>query len=157
VYSMDLRKRWDLKDPAWRYDIMPEIMDGKNVSAGQDRSGGAFGDQRRGLDSTAGLDAGAGSLLACPLICSMVEAPVYSVHPSPQTHPLYLPPLPALPPPQILDFVDPDIDARLEALEREEDALAAAYTEAVSGSGGQIWNFMVAVWGSGCGAESHLA
>jgi hypothetical protein len=33
---------------------------------------------------------------------------------------------------QILDFVDPDIDARLEALEREEDALAAAYTEAVS-------------------------
>ena len=29
---MDLRKRWDLKDPAWRYDIMPEIMDGKNVS-----------------------------------------------------------------------------------------------------------------------------
>ena len=34
---------------------------------------------------------------------------------------------------QILDFVDPDIDARLEALEREEDALAAAFAEAVSG------------------------
>jgi hypothetical protein len=28
---------------------------------------------------------------------------------------------------QVLDFVDPDIDARLEALEREEDAAAAAW------------------------------
>lgn len=56
VYSQDLRSLWDLKDPAWRYDIMPEIMEGSNV----------------------------------------------------------------------LDFVDPDIDAKLEALEREEEAAAAA-------------------------------
>lgn len=56
VYSQDVRKLWDLKDPAWKYDIMPEIMDGHNV----------------------------------------------------------------------LDFVDPDIDARLEALEREEEEAAAA-------------------------------
>lgn len=56
VYTQDVRKLWDLKDPAWKYDIMPEIMDGHNV----------------------------------------------------------------------LDFVDPDIDARLEALEREEEEAAAA-------------------------------
>lgn len=56
VYTQDMRKLWDLKDPSWRYDIMPEIIDGHNV----------------------------------------------------------------------LDFVDPDIDARLEALEREEEAAAAA-------------------------------
>ncbi|KAL4439792.1 hypothetical protein ABPG75_002793 [Micractinium tetrahymenae] len=60
VYNSDLRKLYDLRDPAWRYDIMPEIVDGKNV----------------------------------------------------------------------LDFVDPDIDARLEALEREEEAAAAAATQA---------------------------
>lgn len=60
VYSQDVRKLWDLKDPSWKYDIMPEVMDGHNV----------------------------------------------------------------------LDFVDPDIDARLEALEREEEAAA---TEAASG------------------------
>lgn len=57
VYNADLRKLYDLKDDAWRYDIMPEIVDGHNV----------------------------------------------------------------------LDFVDPDIDARLEALEREEEAAAAAF------------------------------
>lgn len=61
VYSMDMRQQYQLKDEAWKYDIMPEIMDGHNVA----------------------------------------------------------------------DFVDPDIDARLEALEREEEALAAAWeTEA---------------------------
>ncbi|GAB4823643.1 hypothetical protein N2152v2_010689 [Parachlorella kessleri] len=54
VYNADVRKLYDLKDPSWKYDIMPEIIDGHNV----------------------------------------------------------------------LDFVDPDIDARLEALEREEDLLA---------------------------------
>ncbi|KFM27467.1 Nucleolar GTP-binding protein 1 [Auxenochlorella protothecoides] len=57
VYNADLRKQYDLKDEAWRYDIMPEIADGHNV----------------------------------------------------------------------LDFVDPDIDARLEALEREEAAAAAEF------------------------------
>jgi len=55
VYNADLRKHYDLKDESWKYDIMPEIMDGHNI----------------------------------------------------------------------LDFVDPEIDARLEALEREEEALAA--------------------------------
>ncbi|PSC69229.1 Nucleolar GTP-binding 1 [Micractinium conductrix] len=60
VYNGDLRKLYDLKDPAWKYDIMPEIIDGKNI----------------------------------------------------------------------LDFVDPDIDARLEALEREEAALAEAAAQA---------------------------
>ncbi|PRW33236.1 nucleolar GTP-binding isoform A [Chlorella sorokiniana] len=61
VYNSDVRKLYDLKDPAWRYDIMPEIMNGKNI----------------------------------------------------------------------LDFVDPDIDARLEALEREEEAAAAAHADAI--------------------------
>ncbi len=56
VYSADLRARYGLKDPAWRYDIMPEIAEGRNVA----------------------------------------------------------------------DFVDPDIAARLVALDAEEDALAAA-------------------------------
>lgn len=55
VYNADLRKHYDLKDESWKYDIMPEIMDGHNI----------------------------------------------------------------------IDFVDPEIDARLEALEREEEALAA--------------------------------
>lgn len=54
VYSQDLRKRWDLEDDAWKYDIMPEIMDGHNIA----------------------------------------------------------------------DFIDPDIDAKLEALEREEEEAA---------------------------------
>jgi nucleolar GTP-binding protein len=64
VYTQDVRKLWDLQDPAWRYDIMPEIIEGHNV----------------------------------------------------------------------LDFVDPDIDARLEALEREEE-MAAAAAEAAVGDG----------------------
>ena len=57
VYIADMRKLYDLKDPSWKYDIMPEIMNGHNI----------------------------------------------------------------------LDFVDPDIDARLEALERDEDALASEF------------------------------
>ncbi|KAI8469936.1 MAG: P-loop containing nucleoside triphosphate hydrolase protein [Monoraphidium minutum] len=32
VYSADLRKMYDLKDPSWRYDIMPEILDGHNIA-----------------------------------------------------------------------------------------------------------------------------
>jgi nucleolar GTP-binding protein len=57
VYSADLRKHYDLKDPAWRYDIMPEIIDGHNVA----------------------------------------------------------------------DFIDPDIDAKLAELEREEEQLEAQH------------------------------
>ncbi|KAF4695465.1 Nucleolar GTP-binding protein 1 [Perkinsus olseni] len=53
VYSVDTRKNWDLKNEDWKYDNVPEIMDGHNIA----------------------------------------------------------------------DFVDPDIDAKLEALEREEEAL----------------------------------
>ncbi len=37
MYNGDLRKLYDLKNSDWKYDIMPEIMDGKNVSGG-DRS-----------------------------------------------------------------------------------------------------------------------
>lgn len=57
VYSADLRKHYDLADPSWKYDIMPEIADGHNV----------------------------------------------------------------------LDFVDPDIDAKLAELEREEAELEAQW------------------------------
>jgi nucleolar GTP-binding protein len=32
VYSMDWRKHYDLTDPAWRYDYIPEIVDGKNIA-----------------------------------------------------------------------------------------------------------------------------
>ena len=56
VYSVDMRKKWQLEDDSWKYDIMPEIMDGRNVA----------------------------------------------------------------------DFVDPDIEAQLAQLEKEEDALSAA-------------------------------
>lgn len=31
VYSVDLRAEWDLKDPAWKYDKIPEVVNGKNV------------------------------------------------------------------------------------------------------------------------------
>jgi len=31
-YSTDLRAEWDLKDESWKYDDIPEIMDGKNVA-----------------------------------------------------------------------------------------------------------------------------
>ncbi|KAJ2529623.1 Nucleolar GTP-binding protein 1 [Coemansia sp. RSA 1937] len=32
VYSVDLNKHYDLANDAWKYDIIPEIMDGKNVA-----------------------------------------------------------------------------------------------------------------------------
>ncbi len=56
MYSADLRKHYLLENPAWKRDIMPEIVDGRNV----------------------------------------------------------------------LDYVDPEIEAKLMALEQEEEALAAA-------------------------------
>ena len=31
VYNADLRQAYSLKDDAWKYDIMPEILDGHNV------------------------------------------------------------------------------------------------------------------------------
>lgn len=31
VYSADLRKAYDLESADWKYDVMPEIMDGHNV------------------------------------------------------------------------------------------------------------------------------
>lgn len=59
VYSADLRRHYDLADDSWRYDVMPEVLDGHNIA----------------------------------------------------------------------DFVDPDIDAKLAELEREEEALEAAHAE----------------------------
>ena len=53
VYSADLRKHYQLRSDDWKYDVMPELLDGHNV----------------------------------------------------------------------MDFVDPDIDARLAELEREEEEL----------------------------------
>ena len=53
MYSADLRKHYQLRSDDWKYDVMPELLDGHNV----------------------------------------------------------------------LDFVDPDIDARLAELEREEEEL----------------------------------
>jgi len=32
VYSCDYTKHWDLADPSWRTDAVPEIMDGKNIA-----------------------------------------------------------------------------------------------------------------------------
>ncbi|KAJ8908726.1 hypothetical protein NDN08_005431 [Rhodosorus marinus] len=32
VYSSDWRKQYTLKDEDWRYDVIPEIVDGKNIS-----------------------------------------------------------------------------------------------------------------------------
>ncbi len=32
VYSMDWRKLYDLKKPEWAYDLIPEIVDGKNIA-----------------------------------------------------------------------------------------------------------------------------
>lgn len=32
VYNVDLRKRYMLEKPEWKYDILPEVMDGKNVA-----------------------------------------------------------------------------------------------------------------------------
>lgn len=59
VYSADLRKHYLLANPEWKYDIMPEVIDGHNVA----------------------------------------------------------------------DFVDPDIDAKLAELEREEDELERRWQE----------------------------
>jgi hypothetical protein len=73
VYNADLRKHYDLKDPAWRYDIMPETVDGHNVA----------------------------------------------------------------------DFIDPDIDAKLAELEREEDELEAQHQAEVG-----VWSVGLSLgWG----------
>lgn len=64
VYSSDLRKMYRLTEPEWKYDVMPEIMDGHNV----------------------------------------------------------------------LDFVDPDIEARLLELEQEEDELQAQHEAMLAGT-----------------------
>ncbi len=32
AFSVDLRREWKLKDESWRYDAVPEIMDGMNVA-----------------------------------------------------------------------------------------------------------------------------
>lgn len=32
VYSVDLWRRAMLEDPSWKYDVVPEIMDGHNVT-----------------------------------------------------------------------------------------------------------------------------
>ncbi len=32
VYDFDLKKHYDLRNPDWKYDIVPEIMDGKNIA-----------------------------------------------------------------------------------------------------------------------------
>lgn len=74
MYSADLRKHYDLKDPAWRYDIMPETVDGHNVA----------------------------------------------------------------------DFIDPDIDAKLAELEREEEELEAAHQEEVGV--GRVERRVAGVW-----------
>ena len=74
-----------------------------------------------------------GGLKHCHGLQPACSSPEFVLPPPPPSAPLPLLHLPTCPTClQILDFVDPDIDARLEALEREEDALAAAYTEAVS-------------------------
>lgn len=62
VYSADMRKHYLLQDDSWKYDIMPEIMNGHNIQ----------------------------------------------------------------------DFVDPDIEAKLEALEREEEEAAQSFAFDVS-------------------------
>ncbi|KAB5591297.1 Nucleolar GTP-binding protein [Ceratobasidium theobromae] len=32
VYNIDMRKNWLLEDDSWKYDVMPEIWEGKNVA-----------------------------------------------------------------------------------------------------------------------------
>lgn len=32
LYDVDMRKHYDLRNPDWKYDIIPEIMDGKNIA-----------------------------------------------------------------------------------------------------------------------------
>ena len=63
VWAPDYREQYDLKNPEWRFDAIPEILDGKNI----------------------------------------------------------------------MDYVDPDIDAKLAALELEEDQLAAEADAAAMG------------------------
>lgn len=63
VWAPDYREQYDLKDPEWRFDAIPEIMDGKNI----------------------------------------------------------------------MDYVDPDIEAKLAALEKEEDQLEAEAQAAAMG------------------------
>ena len=75
MYSADLRKHYMLDNPSWKRDIMPEIIEGKNV----------------------------------------------------------------------LDYVDPEIEAKLEALEMEEEALAAAAAIEVS---------LSTVWHSACALDA---
>lgn len=77
VYSADMRKHYQLQDPQWRHDMMPEIMDGHNV----------------------------------------------------------------------LDFVDPDIEAQLAALEREEEELAAAAAIEVGCGSGRLLSTLPS-WGA---------
>ncbi len=154
MYNSDVRKLYDLKDPAWRYDIMPEIMNGKNVSgrfflalwitvgsgsAWYGRSA-AFG--QCGIRTTAcALVSHQASLSNVLQILDFVDpdikCPASPFAAQPAAHRLqltiqrlFLSFLIS----QILDFVDPDIDARLEALEREEEAAAAAHAEVVSQS-----------------------
>ncbi|ORY82619.1 nucleolar GTP-binding protein 1 [Protomyces lactucae-debilis] len=31
LYNIDLKKKWDLENDAWKADIMPELLDGKNI------------------------------------------------------------------------------------------------------------------------------
>jgi hypothetical protein len=31
VYSQDLRELYDLKDPEWKFDIVPEVWEGHNI------------------------------------------------------------------------------------------------------------------------------
>jgi len=63
VWAPDYREQYDLKDPEWRFDAIPEIMDGKNI----------------------------------------------------------------------MDYIDPDIEAKLAALEKEEDQLEAEAQAAAMG------------------------
>jgi nucleolar GTP-binding protein len=63
VWAPDYREQYDLKDPEWRFDAIPQILDGKNIA----------------------------------------------------------------------DYIDPDIDAKLEALEREEEQLLAEIEAAAMG------------------------
>lgn len=63
VWAPDYREQYDLKDPEWRFDAIPEILDGKNI----------------------------------------------------------------------MDYVDPDIDAKIAALEKEEDQLEAEANAAAMG------------------------
>ena len=32
VWSLDYREQYDLKDTVWRFDVVPQTMDGMNIS-----------------------------------------------------------------------------------------------------------------------------